>query len=261
MRVLQTLENPRHLGPITSLLVDKKRAWVLVGTAAGFLALWDLRFGLRVRAWQVGPLASVTGDHVSVVDMALHPTRGKARHVVVALQSRVDTTSIRSRQDTSDGVSTQAEVWDIERGTLVERFVSLQPGASVPSPPTGTGIPSSNADETTPAAAIAALVKARQAGADAYVRPSNAGTAPVPPSAEARTLLLGTDLGGASHRGEMVVDLAVDGVTATRRRGFMITGAEDRRIRLWDLAKTESSTLLSTPPADGGDERPVYASS
>jgi phosphoinositide-3-kinase regulatory subunit 4 len=256
MRVLQTLENPRHLGPITSLLLDKKRAWVLVGTAAGYLALWDLRFGLRVRVWQAGTSSSTPSEHTSVVALALHPTRGKSRHVVVAIQSRAETGTVRSGQDAEEGASTQAEVWDIEQGTLVERFVSLQPGAAV-STPSATAV----SDDTSPAAAIAALVKARQAASETYVRPSTISAPPALPSAETRALLVGTDLGGISHRGEVVMDLAVEGVASTRRRGFMITGAEDRAIRLWDLAKTEHSTLLSNSPLDGADERPSYSSS
>jgi phosphoinositide-3-kinase, regulatory subunit 4 len=264
MRVLQTLENPRHLGPIASLLIDRKRAWVLGGTAAGYLVLWDLRFGLRVRTWRVGANTGTSGEGIGVAGLALHPTRGKGRYVVVAIQSRVDAGPLHSAEDSTDNGSTQAEVWDIEQGVLVERFVSLSPGSdplnTIPTTRTATETPGTEED-TSPASAIATLVRARQAGNEAYARPSTASSVPsTPPSAEARVLLMGVDLGGAPPRGEMVVDLSIEGASTSRRRGFMITGAEDRRIRFWDLSKIEASVVLSGPPSDSADERPSYTS-
>lgn len=54
MRALQTLQNPRHYGPITCLCIDRKRTWIIVGTSTGVLTLWDRRFGLLLKGWHVG---------------------------------------------------------------------------------------------------------------------------------------------------------------------------------------------------------------
>lgn len=41
-----------ELGCPTALLVGGGGAWALAGTHRGFLALWDLRFGLLAAAWR-----------------------------------------------------------------------------------------------------------------------------------------------------------------------------------------------------------------
>lgn len=261
MRVVQSMENPRHLGAITALLVDRKRTWVLTGTATGVLILWDLRFGLRVRTWRVGTassLGSVEGPDIS--SLALHPTRGKGRWVIVALQSR---TPAHSELEGIESESTQAEVWDIEHGILVERYLSMQTTPSqdnsevLSQPPTEASVP---AEDISPAAAIAALVRMRQAEAEAYARPVMTGGPPPPPSAESRALLVGVDLGGAAPRSDMIVDLSVEGANTPRRRGYMITGAADRRLRLWNLNQVDTSVVLSGPPSESVDESPLYSS-
>jgi phosphoinositide-3-kinase regulatory subunit 4 len=236
MRIQQTLENARQHGPITALLLDRKRAWVLVGTAAGALSLWDLRFGLLLRTWR-----AAGGVHA----LALHPTKGRGRWAVVALQSQ-------TLGALDSGESTLTEVWDVESGTLVERFVALAPGAAAPRAEPAASAPLE--PEPSPAAAIAALVRARQT-AEPFAR--RAGE-PLPPSAEARAILLGTDFGGQSlpHRAD-VVDLNTSDAPRTRTtRGFMLTGSEDRKLRLWDLAKVERTVVLSGLDVD--EERPVY---
>jgi phosphoinositide-3-kinase regulatory subunit 4 len=264
MRVLQTLENPRHHGPIAAILVDRKRSWVLTGSAAGILALWDLRFGLNVRTWKAG--ASVSGpssEGISITTLALHPTRGKGRWVVIAFQSR---NTSGPGHDRPEGESTQVEIWDIERGVMVERYLSLQPITDDSSQheqlPGQAGVGAASSEETsTPATAIAAMVRRRQAVDEDYARPSNTGSAlPAPPSAETRALLLGVDLGGAPPRSDVVVDLGVEGASPLRRRGYMITGAEDRRVRIWDLNKVEHSVVLSGPPPENTEEHPTYSS-
>jgi phosphoinositide-3-kinase regulatory subunit 4 len=238
MRVQQTLENARQHGPITALLLDRKRSWVLVGTVSGALCLWDLRFGLLLRSWRAGG---------RVHALSLHPTKGRGRWAVAALQSQ-------SLGALDSGESTLAEVWDVERGALVERFVARMSGAQPP-PTEPTPDPFLDVDAS-PAAAIAALVCARQT-AEPYAR--RVGELP-PPSAEARALVLGTDFGGQAlpHRAD-VVDLSTAEAPRTRvARGFMLTGSEDRKLRLWDLAKVERTAVLSGLDSEG--ERPAYQS-
>ncbi|KAJ7756949.1 hypothetical protein B0H16DRAFT_1537509, partial [Mycena metata] len=43
------------------------------------------------------------------------------------------------------------------------------------------------------------------------------------------------------------------------RRGFMVTGSEDRKLRLWDLSRLERTTVLSGLESE--HERPAYSTS
>lgn len=117
-----------------------------------------------------------------------------------------------------------------------------------------------------PAAAIAALVNARYPGGTAHANASkNGGPSHGPqrdevllaPSHDIRAIVAGIDFGhSGSHRSE-IVDLSVDPPASSRNsRGFMVTGSEDRRIRLWDLSKLERTYVVAGPESE--HDRPSY---
>lgn len=126
MRVLQTLENPRHYGPITAICVDKKRAWIIVGTSTGVLTLWDRRFGLLLKSWCVnaangaasstpssgsaspgagagvgglgtgrlsptmgaaGMPGGIGGRSCKIHQVVVHPSKGKGKWIIVAAET------------------------------------------------------------------------------------------------------------------------------------------------------------------------------
>ena len=127
-RVLQTMENPRHYGPITCICLDRKRAWVVCGTSTGVLSLWDLRFGILIKSWKAG--AAVRGHPVRVHQCTVHPTKGKGRWIVVALESPKDS-PVASGGETV----TLVEIWDIEKTVLIEMFSTRSvPTSSSPLP-------------------------------------------------------------------------------------------------------------------------------
>ena len=109
MRVLQTLENPRHYGPITSLCIDRKRTWIVVGTSTGVLTLWDKRFGLLIRSWHVGIASS--GRSVRVHQCVVHPSKSRGNWVMVSVET--------SRKGSDRSSTPLVEVWDIEKAILV----------------------------------------------------------------------------------------------------------------------------------------------
>ncbi|SCV71242.1 BQ2448_2830 [Microbotryum intermedium] len=116
MRPLHTWQNPSHLGPITSLCLDRKKVWLVVGTANGFLSLWDLRFGLLLRSWSISP-----SSH-RIERIVVHPTKGKGRWIIVSVQDSFDAESDTQASTTPRGTTQIAEVWDLERALKVEEF-------------------------------------------------------------------------------------------------------------------------------------------
>ena len=247
MRALETMENPRHYGAITCLCIDRKRTWLVTGTATGVLTLWDLRFGMLLKSWRVGGSPSAdTAKSPRIHQIVLHPTQGKGRWIIVAFE----TTKAPSGADIS--LTTLMEVWDIEKTLLVETYATREVvggGSGVdeelPQPAEVTGEPT----EVNPATAIAALVRARQqskAPLDRFskrpVQFSAGDQLLVRPSMDVRTVVVGGDLGGHSSK---VESDSPTGGRSSGVRGFMISGSEDRKLRLWDLARIERSVVLS----------------
>ncbi|KAH9474804.1 Phosphoinositide 3-kinase regulatory subunit 4 [Psilocybe cubensis] len=249
MRILQTMENPRHYGPITSMCIDRKRAWIVVGTSTGVLTLWDKRFGLLIRSWHVG--AAAAGRSNRIHQCAIHPSKGRGKWVIVALESS---------KKSADRTSTQlVEVWDIENAVLMETFMTRvgSPTDPVPEPPQVTGTDA----ETTPAAAIAALVRSRQNSGNQHdpSRSSPREELPQPPAPDVRALVVGSDFGGYSTipRSEFA---ELDSTSARpTSRGFVITGSDDWKIRLWDLGKLDRTAVLSG--IENESETPSYSTS
>ncbi|SCZ98267.1 BZ3500_MvSof-1268-A1-R1_Chr3-2g06260 [Microbotryum saponariae] len=137
MRPLHTWQNPSHLGPISSLCFDRKKVWLVVGTAHGFLSLWDLRFGLLLRSWSISP-----SSH-RIERIAVHPTKGKGRWIIVSVQDSLEAESdVHAHTSTTPHGTTQiAEVWDLERALKVEEFRVSSPstvGASTSRNAAGT---------------------------------------------------------------------------------------------------------------------------
>lgn len=77
MTLLYVLENPVHHGTPTCFVVDRKRNWLLLGTAHGVLDLWDLRFKMRLKGWGLPGKSPIHR-------LSLHPTKGRGRWVCVA---------------------------------------------------------------------------------------------------------------------------------------------------------------------------------
>lgn len=101
LRIFEEYENPKHLGPISCICIDRKHSWLIVGTLSGYLSLWDLRFGLLLQSWKIddSPLGS------AVTSCVVHRTRGRGKWVLVT-------------HENSEGF----EVWDIENARQVEAF-------------------------------------------------------------------------------------------------------------------------------------------
>lgn len=253
MRVLLSMENPSHSGPITSMCLDKKRAWVVTGTASGVLTLWDIRFGLMIKTWKT--VTAAAGGPSRIHQCTVHPSRGRGRWIIVAVEA--------TRSSSENVPSTLMEVWDIETTKLVEIYGTrmVSKASAVLDEPQD---PSGGATEPSAAMAIATLVRARQhsmgSGPQGMRHPSAEG-----PSREfghnglsldIRALVVGLEFGGHStvHR-SAGSSLNSDG-HSTGGRGFMVSGSADRKLILWDIGKVERTTILSG--AELENEKPSY---
>ncbi|KAI0364206.1 hypothetical protein BV20DRAFT_1108288 [Pilatotrama ljubarskyi] len=256
MCTLQRMENPRHHGPITCICLDRKRAWVICGTSTGVLSLWDIRFGILIKSWQVGVAGK--GRSSRVHEVLVHPTKGKGKWIIVAMET--------PRTASEDSSRTILEVWDIERTTLVETFSVKTALSSSDSTDEPKEIAVEEA-EMNPAAAIAALVRARQESGSLESGTRRGGIvgndtsrseAPPPTSPDVRAIVAGPEFGGHTvlHRSHIA---EADSKTLGRSpgRGFLITGSEDCKLRLWDLGRPERSVVLSGLEAD--HDKPAYS--
>lgn len=253
MRVLQHMQNPRHFGPITCMCLDRKRTWILVGTSMGVLSLWDRRFGLLLKSWQVGKTSS--GKSARVNQCVVHPTKGKGTWVMVAVESW--------KGGLESSPTSLIEVWDIKNGVLVESYTTRTASTPTESVLEPAGQLAVDAQQS-PAAAIAALVDARYPGGPANAT-RNGGSSQISqhdealpaPSHDIRAIVTGIDFGHSGvHRSE-IVDLSTDVPSSSHSsRGFMVTGSEDRRIRLWDLGKLERTSVVAGPESE--HDKPSY---
>ncbi|KAH9994556.1 ARM repeat-containing protein [Russula compacta] len=253
MRVLLSMEHPSHSGPITTMCLDRRHAWVVTGTASGVLTLWDIRFGLMIKAWKT--VSATTSGTSSIHQCVVHPCRGRGRWIIVAVET--------ARSTSQSVPSILLEIWDVETTKLVETYgtrVIPKASASLDEPQDHSG----GTTEPTAAAAIAALLRTRQHGLSTQgTRRSSAEgptREPMPngPSSDIRALVVGHEFGGHStiHR-SAGSSLNSEGYS-TGGRGFMASGSEDRKLTLWDLGKVERTAVLSG--AELENEKPTYSS-
>jgi len=89
-RTAWTLDNPPYLGLVTTFAIDPARTWLAVGTARGCVAIWDLRFHLRVKTWR-------------------HPSKSKIDDMLIYRSP-----FFSSWLFISDGSNNEVSAWDVE---------------------------------------------------------------------------------------------------------------------------------------------------
>lgn len=244
MHVLQSMENPRHFGPIVSFCIDRKRTWLVVASSSGVLSLWDLRFGLLLRNWKVQ--AASEESVVRLQQCVIHPSKGRGKWIMVSLDI------LELSQEWSE--HTLVEVWDVEKATLVERYVARN--ANFPSE-TPQPKPSSNQlAESDYASAIARLVRSRHEGPSGEnYHASSSAESLGQSSAIVTAMAPGVDFGGHSGAARSFVDLSLDAgqrELTSGKTGFTVVGTDDCKIKLWNLDRFERSVVLSDQEMDKG---------
>ncbi|GAA5903427.1 ubiquitin-binding serine/threonine protein kinase VPS15 [Sporobolomyces salmoneus] len=256
MRSLHTFKNPRHLGPITSICIDRKHLWLVAGTASGTLTLWDLRFGLLLRSWSIGARR--------IEKIALHPSKGKGRWIVVAAEGE----ELEGKNSRTQG-TVVAEVWNLEEGTKVEDFRIITPQQAATSSAVLTNrtnlfspndeLPSPAMHETTldPAAAIEALLASSTAPPSKNpIRQNETSPSQILPSI--RSFLVGIDYSlQPTARPSVGNPDSIESREGKKDGGFLLTGGEDRKLRFWDLGRATKSAVISGLDID--EETPTFS--
>ncbi|KAI9373379.1 hypothetical protein BJX61DRAFT_503129 [Aspergillus egyptiacus] len=225
MLPVYTLQNPIHHGTPTTFCCDRKHNWLLVGTTHGILDLWDLRFQVRLKAWGLsgsGPIHR----------LQVHPTKGRGRWVCVS---------------GSGSHGNEITVWDIEKVRCREVYRADSPGLNNAAPSGGPEnqrfrqIPSTkdyeawHVDGDRPEGMLSRFATE---GPGSVETPS--GPSPTAAPSGICTFTVG-------------FDSLDDGKDNSIKCGFIVSGGCDRKIRFWDLARPELSTVVSglDPISDG----------
>lgn len=226
MEEINVLTLPPYFGSFTCLCLDPKASWVACGTNTGHLAIWDLRFNLLIKTIRI---TRQDERAKSVTSCVVHPSKGKGRHLILALQGD------------AEGHSSAIQVWDIEHGIKTEEFITGSRRSEQPVTPDQTC-----ANPTTASEAIEAFLN-RQGGSSAAANSERVDAV--------YTLAVGSDYTamGDSRFGnaETTVTTAAsadDSFTHVNQHTcFMLSGGEDRHLRFWDLNNVEQSMILLSP--------------
>ncbi|KAL1992395.1 hypothetical protein VTN49DRAFT_4427 [Thermomyces lanuginosus] len=241
MLPVYSFQNPVHHGTPTVFCCDRKHTWLLVGTSHGILDLWDLRFRVRLKAWG---LPGATAVH----RLQVHPTKGRGRWVCVA----------------GGGQVSEVTVWDIQKTQCREVYRAPAPVAtSMNSPGTAGGHPRSTANNL---AAMNTMSKGYEPWRVDEDRPEgmlsrfvNASSAAVESGVNGPLSAAGS--GDRTGICAMIAGYDMpEGGRESAKIGFIISAGSDRKIRFWDLARPETSSIISGLDSgmDGVVVRPRY---
>ncbi|KAJ6613557.1 hypothetical protein B0H10DRAFT_2047665 [Mycena sp. CBHHK59/15] len=189
----------------------------------GVLTLWDRRFGLLLKSWHVG--VASTGRFVRIHQWSCIHRKGGGSGSWSLWRDRNGLWTAHSPTSLRFGISRRQFSW---KRSLPERLAKLSRSQN---PTSSFGVDA----DTSPAAAIAALVHSRVEAARKRSRPSSQSTFQhellSPPAPDVRALVVGVDS----------------------------EALQVRKLRLWDLSRLDRTTVLSGLESE--HERPSFSTS
>lgn len=241
MLPVYSLQNPVHHGTPTTFCCDRKHTWLVVGTSHGILDLWDLRFRVRLKAWGL-PGAS------TIHRLQIHPTKGRGRWVCVAGGS-------------SHG--SEITVWDVEKVQCREVYRAASASFIANNPAAGTNGSPRNAHNHP---VINTAWKDYEAWRVDDDRPEGMLSRFATTAGGLDPAGLGGPASSVDRNGICAIavgfDMPEDGRENSTKCGFIISAGSDRKIRFWDLARPEFSTIVSgldmIPDSPAATGRPRY---
>ncbi|KAL1955446.1 hypothetical protein VTO42DRAFT_8539 [Malbranchea cinnamomea] len=222
MDIIYILENPVHHGTPTTFCLDRKRNWVLVGTTHGILDLWDLRFGVRMKAWG---LPGGTPIH----RLLLHPLKGRGRWVCAAGGSHS---------------GSEIMVWDIDKVQCREVYRLCSVAGDANHAATAHKTERFTADTSWKNYEPWWVDEENPAGVLGRFAANTGGVEPSVGSASHST-----QSGGASDRNGICalavgLDIPAEGQEGPKC-GFLISGGSDHKLRFWDVTHPDVSGVFS----------------
>ncbi|CAG8933461.1 unnamed protein product [Penicillium salamii] len=215
MLPIYTLENPIHHGTLTTFCCDRRHHWLLVGTTHGILDLWDLRFRVRLKAWGLPGWGAINR-------IQLHPVKARGRWVCVS---------------SSGSHGNEITVWDIEKFRCREVYQAT---------PLGIG---SNASST--------AHPSRTSAHPTHIAPSDYEAWRVdgdrPEGMLSRFATSGTEGTSSNSAGDRLgiwtfavgLNAPDEDKDSSTKCGYIISAGCDRKIRFWDLARPDLSSIVS----------------
>ncbi|KAJ5849564.1 hypothetical protein N7455_009420 [Penicillium solitum] len=220
MLPIYTLENPVHHGTLTTFCCDRRHHWLLVGTSHGILDLWDLRFRVRLKAWGLPGWGAINR-------IQLHPVKARGRWVCVS---------------TSGSHGNEITVWDIEKFRCREVYRATPLGVGN-NGSNGTHHPS-RAPHAYPTPVVPSDYEAWRVDSD---RPEGMLSRFAANGPEPGTTSSNNPAGDRLGIWAFAVGLNAPGEDkdSNTKCGYIISAGCDRKIRFWDLARPDLSSIVS----------------
>jgi len=206
MEISARYQHPLEYGVISAICPTPN--WCIVGTTTGTLSIWDLRFGLIVKSWNV---------HGRITALQLHPARGKGLWLLVS--------TLRADNETP-----LVSVYDIESSKLVEVYEvrATKPLSSSPTPVVEHDVIKTKAELI---AGLAAKEET-QTTIDTSAEPIPSVLAMMVGQAFASLATAPAEAG------------LLNGPDRTAQPGWLVTAGDDRVVRYWDLVKVPESFIV-----------------
>jgi phosphoinositide-3-kinase regulatory subunit 4 len=217
MEISTRFQHPLELGVVTATCPSTH--WLVIGTDAGTLSLWDLRFGLLLLSWRArGPITSIQ----------IHPSRGFGRWIMVSSKRKQEGPIV--------------EVYDIEDGKLVEAYEvrATRPTSKDAPLPTAPQPPISKREY------LEELLREQDSLGASEEDSLNATPSVI-------SLVVGSSFASLVHRDDDGGGLLMpvpEGKMAKANPGWMITAGEDRVVRYWDLVKASEGFVICGSPKE-----------
>lgn len=223
MDVVRSMQNPLHHGIPTTLCLDRKHHWMMLGTTHGILDLWDLRFKLRLRSFGIGGAGS--GSRID--KLLLHPSRGHGKWIIASCGGEIS-------------------IWDIEKLTCREvlRPSSFNPISMTKVRNYDPWLPDDESSEQVLQHFAQSIAKddtllqpiLDQQAKSENETPSNESTISRPHASSITSLCVFSDyLTNAAQPDN------------PNKTTLMLSVGNDRTLRYWDLAHVDQSFIVSGP--------------
>ena len=217
MEISTRFQHPLELGVVTATCPSTH--WLVIGTDAGTLSLWDLRFGLLLLSWRA---------RGSITDIQIHPSKGFGRWIMVSTKRKEEGPIV--------------EVYDIEDGKLVEVYEvrATRPTSKDVPLPTAPQPPLSKREY------LEELLREQDSMGASEDDSLNATPSVI-------SLVVGSSFASLVNRDEDaggVLMSVPEGKVAKANPGWMITAGEDRVVRYWDLVKASEGFVICGSPKE-----------